>query len=80
MKAVAIMTPEPKYFATKNAIGGTCIFFVLAAAIGSSTPKNEPNPMMKMVDIRSPKSELWYPLPLSHWTTTDLGIDMMAVW
>jgi hypothetical protein len=38
MKAVAIMTPEPKYFATKNAIGGTCIFFALAAAIGSRTP------------------------------------------
>jgi hypothetical protein len=38
MKAVAIMTPDPKYFVMKNASGGTRIRFVRAAAIGSRTP------------------------------------------
>jgi hypothetical protein len=38
IKAVATMTPEPKYFVIKNAKAGTCMRFVLAAAIGSSTP------------------------------------------
>jgi len=38
MKAVAIMTPDPKYFVMKNASGGTRMRFVRAAAIGSRTP------------------------------------------
>ena len=38
MKAVAIMTPDPKYFVMKKASGGTCMRCVLAAAIGRSTP------------------------------------------
>jgi len=38
MKAVAMITPDPKYFVMKKANGGTRIRFVLAAAIGKSAP------------------------------------------
>jgi hypothetical protein len=38
MKAVAMMTPDPKYLVMKNASGGTRIRFVLAAAMGSKAP------------------------------------------
>lgn len=38
MNAVAIITPEPKYFVMKKATGGTCMRFVRAAAIGSRAP------------------------------------------
>lgn len=38
MNAVAIITPDPKYFVMKKASGGTRILFVRAAAIGSRTP------------------------------------------
>lgn len=40
MKAVAIITPDPKYLVIKNARGGTLILFVLAAAIGRRAPMN----------------------------------------
>jgi hypothetical protein len=38
MKAVAMMTPDPKYLAMKKANGGTRIFFDWAAIIGSNAP------------------------------------------
>jgi hypothetical protein len=38
MKAVAMITPEPKYFVMKNASGGTRMRFVRAAAIGRRAP------------------------------------------
>jgi hypothetical protein len=38
MKAVAIITPDPKYLAMKNVSFGTCIFLVLASHIGSRAP------------------------------------------
>ncbi len=38
MKAVAIITPDPKYLVMKNAKGGTRIRLVRAAKIGSRTP------------------------------------------
>lgn len=40
MKAVAIITPDPKYLVMKNARGGTLNRFVLAAAIGKRAPIN----------------------------------------
>jgi hypothetical protein len=39
MKAVAMMTPEPKYFATKKADLGTRIDFERAARTGKSAPR-----------------------------------------
>lgn len=44
MKAVAIITPDPKYLVIKNARGGTLILFVLAAAIGRRAPMNLVSP------------------------------------
>ncbi len=38
IKAVAMMTPDPKYLVIKKANGGTCMRFVLAAAMGSRAP------------------------------------------
>jgi hypothetical protein len=38
MKAVAIMTPDPKYLVMKKAKGGTRMRVVLAAIIGSRAP------------------------------------------
>jgi len=38
MNAVAIITPDPKYFVMKKAKGGTRMRFVRAAAIGSKAP------------------------------------------
>ncbi|KFY11483.1 hypothetical protein V492_04438 [Pseudogymnoascus sp. VKM F-4246] len=38
MNAVAMMTPEPKYFAMKKADLGTRIDFDLAAMMGNSAP------------------------------------------
>lgn len=40
MKAVATITPDPKYLVIKKANGGTRMRFVLAAAIGSRAPAN----------------------------------------
>ena len=45
MKAVAMMTPEPKYFATKKAALGTCMDFVRAAKIGKRAP------LIMLVDV-----------------------------
>jgi hypothetical protein len=38
MKAVAMITPDPKYFVMKKASGGTRMRFVRAAAIGRRAP------------------------------------------
>jgi hypothetical protein len=38
MKAVAMITPDPKYFVMKKASGGTRMRFVRAAAMGRRTP------------------------------------------
>jgi len=38
IKAVAMITPDPKYFVMKNANGGTLMRFVRAAAMGSNAP------------------------------------------
>jgi hypothetical protein len=38
MNAVAIITPDPKYFNTKNTIGCTFTNFVLARNIGTRAP------------------------------------------
>jgi hypothetical protein len=38
IKAVAIITPDPKYFVIKKANGGTVMRFVRAAAMGSKAP------------------------------------------
>lgn len=39
MNAVAIMTPDPKYFAMRKANGGTYIPFALAAMTGKMEPE-----------------------------------------
>ena len=39
MKAVAMITPDPKYLVMKNASGGTRIRFVRAAAMGRRAPE-----------------------------------------
>jgi len=54
MKAVAIITPEPKYFVMKKANGGTFMRFVLAAAIGSNAPNIDPIPITNIEDILTP--------------------------
>jgi len=38
MKAVAMMTPEPKYLVMKNAILGMCMLLVRAAKTGRRAP------------------------------------------
>ena len=38
MNAVAMITPDPKYFVMKKAKGGTCILLVRAAAMGRRAP------------------------------------------
>lgn len=38
MNAVAMITPDPKYLAMKNASFGMCMRFVLAANIGNKAP------------------------------------------
>ena len=38
MKAVATMTPEPKYFATKNAHDGTSVDWLRFANVGKIAP------------------------------------------
>ena len=85
MKAVAIITPEPKYFAIKKVSLGTCMRFVLARTTGNSAPcicqyvlnmyvwrsipKNDPNPITNMDDILSPNRPS-YPFGPPHWTST----------
>lgn len=52
MKAVAMMTPEPKYLATKKAILGTRMRSERASMMGTTAPRNEPIIMTKMLDMR----------------------------
>lgn len=63
MKAVAMMTPEPKYFAMKKAVLGTCMRLDLASTMGTTAPKRLPTRMTKMELMRSPR---WpsYSLPV----------------
>lgn len=64
MKAVAMMTPEPKYFAMKKAVLGTRIRLDLASAMGTTAPRRLPMRMTKMELMRRPKPPL-YSLPES---------------
>lgn len=52
MKAVATMTPEPKYFATKNDQFGAPTLGCLTAKTGKHAPSSEPMRMTKMDEIR----------------------------
>ena len=54
MKAVARMTPDPKYFAMKNAQEGTPTPGFLAAKTGNQVPRNDPTRMTKMAEMRMP--------------------------
>lgn len=54
MKAVATMTPDPKYFAMKNTQLGIPIPWCRRAKIGKTAPSVEPTKITKMADIRSP--------------------------
>lgn len=65
MNAVATMTPDPKYFAMKNAHSGTPTPLCLAANTGNHVPRKEPTRMTKMEDIRIPSLPL-YSLPVSQ--------------
>ena len=70
MKAVATITPEPKYFAMKKAQAGTPNPFRLAAKTGNQVPRNDPIIITKMDDIRVPMRPS-YSLPGSQ-------VDMLA--
>jgi hypothetical protein len=54
MKAVATMTPEPKYFAMKKAHEGTPAPGCLAAKTGNHVPRKDPTRMTKMDEMRTP--------------------------
>lgn len=64
MKAVAMMTPEPKYFATKKAVLGTRMRLDRASTIGTTAPRRLPTRMTKMELMRRPRLPL-YSLPES---------------
>lgn len=53
-KAVATMTPEPKYLATKKIQLGTPKPLFFAAKTGNKAPREEPTRMTKMEEILSP--------------------------
>ncbi len=55
MKPVAMITPEPKYFATKNASFGTPTLGRLEANVGNHAPKKDPTKITKIADMRRPK-------------------------
>lgn len=65
MKAVATITPEPKYLATKNAHAGTPMPFLLAAKTGNHVPRKLPTRMTKMAEMRVPMRPS-YPFPVSQ--------------
>ena len=69
MNAVATMTPDPKYLATKNAHAGTPTPLCLAANTGNHAPRNEPMNITKMADILIPNLPLC-PFPLPHVEST----------
>ena len=54
MKAVATMTPEPKYFAMKKAHEGTPAPGCLAAKTGNHVPRKDPTRITKMDEMRTP--------------------------
>ena len=54
MKAVARMTPDPKYLAMKNAQEGTPTPGFLAAKTGNHVPRNDPTRITKMAEMRMP--------------------------
>lgn len=54
MKAVATMTPEPKYLAMKKAHDGTPTPWCLAAKTGNHVPRKDPTRMTKMAEMRTP--------------------------
>lgn len=64
MKAVAMMTPEPKYFAMKKAVLGTCMRLDLASTMGTTAPRRLPTRMTKMELMRRPRRPS-YSLPVS---------------
>lgn len=53
MNAVAMMIPDPKYFVMKKATGGTCIRFVLAAAMGSRAPVQHDKQLYPLISQHS---------------------------
>lgn len=65
MKAVAMMTPEPKYFAMKKAVLGTCIRLDLASTMGTTAPRRLPIRITKMELMRRPRRPS-YSLPVSE--------------
>jgi hypothetical protein len=65
MKAVAIMTPEPKYFATKKARLRNFEVPKLRAKTGNTAPNIEPTIITKMDDIRKPMRPS-YSFPVSQ--------------
>lgn len=54
MKAVATMTPEPKYLAMKKAHSGTPMPLCLPAYTGKTAPIADPTMMTKMEEMRRP--------------------------
>jgi hypothetical protein len=54
MKAVATMTPEPKYLAMKKAHEGTPAPGCLAAKTGNHEPRKDPTRMTKIDEMRTP--------------------------
>ena len=54
MKAVATMTPDPKYFAMKKAHEGTPAPGCLAAKTGNHVPRKDPTRITKMDEMRTP--------------------------
>lgn len=50
-----MITPEPKYFATKNASFGTPTLGRLETNVGNQAPKNDPANITKIAYMRRPK-------------------------
>lgn len=65
MKAVATMTPEPKYLARKKAHCGTPRPCLLEANTGNHVPNQAPTRITKIAEIRTPRRPL-YSFPVSH--------------
>lgn len=78
MKAVAMMTPEPKYFAMKKAVLGTRMRLDLASAMGTTAPKRLPMRMTKMELMRRPRPPL-YSLPESTYAEGQ-HVSVTFVW
>lgn len=65
MKAVAMMTPEPKYLMMKKKIWGTRTRDCFLKKRGIRQPMNEPKKMTKIADMRKPMRPS-YSLPASQ--------------